>query len=33
MLWAMIRDWLENPITIGIGILLLALLILEVGIG
>ena len=33
MIWAMIKDWLENPITIAIGIMLVALLIFEIGIG
>jgi len=33
MIWAMIKDWLENPITVGIGIMLLTLLIFEIGIG
>ena len=33
MIWAMFKDWLENPIILGVLIVLTTLLLFEVGIG
>ena len=32
IIWAMIKDWFENPIIIGIAVLIISLIVFTVGI-